>query len=99
MPDSGNRIKERTGRARCDARGPPASGEFAQTAGAGGPPPIWRRRARTMTANAALRPVPPSGDDPQGSGGAATMVRLIRESYAVVEPHAEEVARVFYGML
>jgi NAD(P)H-flavin reductase/hemoglobin-like flavoprotein len=27
------------------------------------------------------------------------MVRLIRESFAVVEPHAEEVARFFYGML
>ncbi|MGH4024417.1 MAG: FAD-binding oxidoreductase [Pseudonocardiaceae bacterium] len=27
------------------------------------------------------------------------MVRLIRESYAVVEPNAEEVARFFYGML
>jgi hemoglobin-like flavoprotein len=27
------------------------------------------------------------------------MVRLIRESFAAVEPHAEEVARLFYGML
>ncbi|MFN2496710.1 MAG: globin domain-containing protein [Pseudonocardiaceae bacterium] len=27
------------------------------------------------------------------------MVRLIRESFAVVEPHAEDVARFFYGML
>ncbi|WP_229680378.1 FAD-binding oxidoreductase [Saccharopolyspora thermophila] len=27
------------------------------------------------------------------------MVRLIRESYAVVEPHADEVAKYFYGML
>jgi NAD(P)H-flavin reductase/hemoglobin-like flavoprotein len=27
------------------------------------------------------------------------MVRLIRESFAVIEPHAEDVARFFYGML
>ena len=27
------------------------------------------------------------------------MVRMIRESFAVVEPHAEEVAKFFYGML
>lgn len=53
-----------------------------------------------MTANAALRPVPPSGHEPQGTNSAAaTMVRLIRESFAAVEPSADEVAHFFYGML
>ena len=52
-----------------------------------------------MTANAALSPVPPPGREPHDTGGAATMVRLIRESFAVVEPCAEEVAHFFYGML
>jgi NAD(P)H-flavin reductase/hemoglobin-like flavoprotein len=52
-----------------------------------------------MTANAALRPVPPPGRDPNGTGGVAAMVRLIRESFAVVEPHADKAAKYFYGML
>ncbi|MBP2322011.1 NAD(P)H-flavin reductase/hemoglobin-like flavoprotein [Kibdelosporangium banguiense] len=33
------------------------------------------------------------------ASGAAAMVRLVRESWALVEPHAEDVARFFYGML
>jgi NAD(P)H-flavin reductase/hemoglobin-like flavoprotein len=52
-----------------------------------------------MTSNAVLSPVPPSGREPQATGGAATMVRLIRESFAEVEPRADEVARFFYAML
>jgi NAD(P)H-flavin reductase/hemoglobin-like flavoprotein len=36
---------------------------------------------------------------PYGSGAGATMVRLIRESYAVVQPRAEEVVRFFYATL
>ncbi|MDR7302102.1 globin domain-containing protein [Haloactinomyces albus] len=50
-----------------------------------------------MTANAVLNPEPSPNDDV--SPGASTMVRLIRESWAVVEPHTEEVAQFFYGML
>jgi NAD(P)H-flavin reductase/hemoglobin-like flavoprotein len=50
-----------------------------------------------MTANAVLTPIPPPRREPPPE--AATMVRLIRESFAVVEPRAEEVARFFYGML
>jgi NAD(P)H-flavin reductase/hemoglobin-like flavoprotein len=51
-----------------------------------------------MTANAVVSPFPqesgPSPADP-----IATMVRLVRESFAVVEPHAEQVAAFFYATL
>lgn len=56
-----------------------------------------------MTANAVLNPGPfperePSSGHEPGSG-VSQMVRLIRESWAVVEPHSDEVSRFFYGML
>ncbi len=53
--------------------------------------------AQTMTANAVLMPMPQPRREPPD--GATAMVALIRESFAVVEPRAEEVARYFYGML
>lgn len=51
-----------------------------------------------MTANAVLSPIPtpPHREPPPG---VTAMVRMIRESFAVVEPHSEEVAKFFYGML
>lgn len=52
-----------------------------------------------MTADAALGPDPPPGREPNGTGPAATMVRLIRESFAAVQPHADEVVRFFYATL
>jgi NAD(P)H-flavin reductase/hemoglobin-like flavoprotein len=54
--------------------------------------------------NAVLSPGPPP-NEPNDSGsavsddGVSKMVRLIRESFAVVEPHADEVAKFFYGTL
>lgn len=50
-----------------------------------------------MTANAVLSPEP--SPNPDASPGVSTMVRLIRESWAAVEPQTEEIARFFYGML
>lgn len=52
-----------------------------------------------MTSNAVVSPVPPPGPEPRREGTAATMVRLIRESFAEVEPRSEEVAQFFYGLL
>jgi NAD(P)H-flavin reductase/hemoglobin-like flavoprotein len=58
-----------------------------------------------MTANALVSPIPqsPKSAAPprsaDASTGAAAMVRLVRESYAAVEPRADEVAKFFYGML
>src|SRR5438067_632328 len=59
-----------------------------------------------MTANAVVSPIsqtPRSAATPSRSAdaatGAAAMVRLVRESFAVVEPHADDVAKFFYGML
>jgi NAD(P)H-flavin reductase len=52
-----------------------------------------------MTSNAVLSPLPQPGREPRRTGGAATMVRLIRESFAEVEPRADEVAGYFYAML
>lgn len=62
---------------------------------------MWRDFAHTMTANAALRPdqEPEDGNDHDTPTGVDSMVRLIRDSWAVVEPHTEEVSRFFYGML
>lgn len=51
-----------------------------------------------MTSNAVLT-IPSSGDEPSAPGDASSMVRLIRESFAVVEPRAAEMSRFFYGML
>jgi NAD(P)H-flavin reductase/hemoglobin-like flavoprotein len=59
-----------------------------------------------MTANALVSPIPqtpkstatpPRSAD--AASGAAAMVRLVRESFAVVEPQHDEVAKFFYGML
>src|SRR4051812_39373169 len=59
-----------------------------------------------MTANALVSPIPqtpkstatpPRSAD--AASGAAAMVRLVRESFAVVEPRHDEVAKFFYGML
>jgi NAD(P)H-flavin reductase/hemoglobin-like flavoprotein len=52
-----------------------------------------------MTANAVLGPDQPSPPSPQSQAGPATMVRLIRESFEVVEPWAGEVTQFFYGVL
>jgi NAD(P)H-flavin reductase/hemoglobin-like flavoprotein len=60
-----------------------------------------------MTANALVSPIPqtpkPTAAAPARSAdaasGAAAMVRLVRESYAAVEPQSDEVAKFFYGML
>lgn len=52
-----------------------------------------------MSSNAVLTPVPPPHPEPGDDGGASPMVRLIRESWAAVEPRQEELARFFYGML
>lgn len=50
-----------------------------------------------MTANAVLSSFPAPRRQPPA--GVSAMVRLIRESFALVEPRAEEVAQFFYGML
>lgn len=52
-----------------------------------------------MTSNAVLTPVPPPRREPSRADDASVRVRLIRESFAAVEPRIEEVARFFYGML
>jgi NAD(P)H-flavin reductase/hemoglobin-like flavoprotein len=50
-----------------------------------------------MTADPVPGPLPSPGRMPDGAG--AAMVRLIRESYAVIQPRAEEVVRFFYATL
>ncbi len=52
-----------------------------------------------MTADPARGPAFPSHREPNRVGAAAVMVRLIRESYAQIQPRAEEVAQFFYAML
>src|SRR5437870_1812678 len=52
-----------------------------------------------MTANADLNPVPSTTPHREPPPGVTAMVRMIRESFAVVEPCAEDVAKFFYGML
>lgn len=59
-----------------------------------------------MIANALVSPVPQSPKSAttpprfaDAASGAAMMVRLVRESFAVVEPQADGVAKLFYGML
>ena len=51
-----------------------------------------------MTANAVLSPLP-SSTHREPPAAVTAMVRMIRESFALVEPRADEVARFFYGML
>ena len=50
-----------------------------------------------MSANPVLNPDPPPEDEP--TSGASRMVRLIRESWALVEPRSDEVGKFFYGTL
>lgn len=52
-----------------------------------------------MTSNAVLTPVPQPEPEEPDEGGASGMVRLIRESWAAVEPQQDELTRFFYGML
>jgi NAD(P)H-flavin reductase len=52
-----------------------------------------------MTANAVVSPVPSPEPNNQQSTAAATMVRLVRESWALVEPRQDEVSQFFYGMV
>ena len=55
--------------------------------------------SNAVPSNAVLTPVPPPRREPAGGGEASVRVGLIRESFAVVEPRIEEVAKFFYGML
>jgi NAD(P)H-flavin reductase/hemoglobin-like flavoprotein len=52
-----------------------------------------------MTAEAVGSPVPLPDRPTHHTGATATTVRLIRESYAQVQPRAEEAIRFFYAML
>jgi NAD(P)H-flavin reductase/hemoglobin-like flavoprotein len=52
-----------------------------------------------MTANAVVSPLPSQDGPATTEGPVATMVRLVRDSFAVVEPHAEKVAELFYSTL
>jgi NAD(P)H-flavin reductase/hemoglobin-like flavoprotein len=49
-----------------------------------------------MTSKALVTPTPQSDEQP---AAVATMVRLVRESFAVVEPQADHVAETFYANL
>src|SRR5687768_7907105 len=53
----------------------------------------------TMTANAVVSPLPSQDSQQQGEEPLATMVRLVRDSFAVVEPQADKVAQHFYATL
>jgi NAD(P)H-flavin reductase/hemoglobin-like flavoprotein len=52
-----------------------------------------------MTANAVVSPIPNQDGPATNEGPVAIMVRLVRESFAVVEPHADKVAELFYSTL
>ncbi|GAB1512155.1 FAD-binding oxidoreductase [Actinophytocola sp. KF-1] len=52
----------------------------------------------TMTANAVVSPLP-NQDSRQSEEPLATMVRLVRDSWTVVEPRADQVAKHFYATL
>jgi NAD(P)H-flavin reductase/hemoglobin-like flavoprotein len=52
-----------------------------------------------MTADAVGSPVPLSDREPYRTGAATVMVRLIRDSYAQIQPRSGEVAQFFYAML
>jgi NAD(P)H-flavin reductase/hemoglobin-like flavoprotein len=56
-------------------------------------------RTSTMTANAVLTPVPAPEPREPDSARRATMVQLMRDSFAAVEPRLEEASQFFYGML
>lgn len=52
-----------------------------------------------MTANAVVSPVPHQESAEQASDPVAIMVRLVRDSWAVVEPNLNRVAEFFYATL
>lgn len=52
-----------------------------------------------MTANAVVSPVPNQDSAAPAEGPVQTMVRLVRESFAVVEPQSDKVAQLFYATL
>ena len=53
----------------------------------------------TMTANAVVSPIPNQDGPATTEGPVATMVRLVRDSFAVVESQADKVAELFYSTL
>jgi NAD(P)H-flavin reductase/hemoglobin-like flavoprotein len=53
----------------------------------------------TMTANAVVSPVPHQDGIESAADPVATMARLVRDSWHVVEPHLERVAEYFYATL
>jgi NAD(P)H-flavin reductase/hemoglobin-like flavoprotein len=52
-----------------------------------------------MTANAVVSPIPHQDSAEPASDPVATMVRLVRDSWAVVEPNLNRVAEFFYATL
>lgn len=52
-----------------------------------------------MTANAVVSPIPASQYRIESPTAVSHMVRLVRQSFAAVEPQADQVAQFFYGML
>lgn len=52
-----------------------------------------------MTANAIVSPIPHQEHSGQSSDPVSNMVRLVRESWAAVEPYASSVAEYFYATL
>lgn len=52
-----------------------------------------------MTANAVVSPLPSQDSRATNEGPVAAMVRLVRESFAVVEPYHDKVAELFYSTL
>ncbi|GGS20548.1 globin domain-containing protein [Actinokineospora fastidiosa] len=52
-----------------------------------------------MTANPVLSPIPSLRRHPESPTAVVTMVRHVRESFAVVEPHIDQVGQFFYAML
>ncbi|GLZ37532.1 flavohemoprotein [Actinokineospora sp. NBRC 105648] len=52
-----------------------------------------------MTANAVVSPIPTSQPRHESPTAVSAMVRLVRDSFAVVEPQADQVGQFFYGML
>lgn len=52
-----------------------------------------------MSADAVVSPIPVARGGAQPQPAMTTMVRMVRESFALVEPHVEEIAEYFYAML
>ncbi|GAA3022321.1 FAD-binding oxidoreductase [Actinokineospora globicatena] len=52
-----------------------------------------------MTANAVVSPIPASQYRTESPTAVSHMVRLVRQSFAAVEPQHDQVAQFFYGML